>query len=98
MSSELEGYFMQQESILIVDDEPLNLEVLSQLLTPQYKIKVCKSAKDELRYLSDAPLPGLILLDIKMPEMDDYETLATIKQKQAVRKVTVILSLRSTAR
>ncbi len=57
-----------------------------------------KSAKDELRYLSDAPLPGLILLDIKMPEMDDYETLATIKQKQAVRKVTVILSLRSTAR
>ena len=36
---------MQQESILIVDDEPLNLEVLSQLLTPQYKIKFANPPK-----------------------------------------------------
>ena len=56
---------MQQESILIDDDEPLNLQVLSQLFTPQYQLKVCKSGKDALRILSDAPLPGLILLDIR---------------------------------
>ncbi len=81
---------MQQENILIVDDEPLNLQVLSQLLTPQYQIKVCKSGKDALRILSEGPLPGLILLDIMMPEMDGYETLAAIKQKQALKEVPVI--------
>lgn len=81
---------MQKESILIVDDEPLNLQVLSQVLTPEYQVKVCKSGKDALRILSEPPLPGLILLDIMMPEMDGYETLAAIKQKQALKEVPVI--------
>ena len=81
---------MQQESILIVDDKPLNLQELSQLLMPQYQIKACKSGKDALRTLLDAPSSGLTLLDTMMPEMDVYETLATIKQKQALWEVPVI--------
>jgi len=87
MSSDSEGYFMQRESILIVDDEPLNSRVLSQLITPQYRMKVCKSDKEALRIQSDAPLPGLGLFNIIMPAMDGDETLATIKQKQALRNL-----------
>jgi putative two-component system response regulator len=78
---------MQQESILIVDDETLNLQVLRQLLMPQFQIKACKSDKAAFRIRSDAPLPGLILLDSRMHEMDGEKTHAAIKQNQAFKEV-----------
>ncbi len=81
---------MNNESvILIVDDLPNNLKVISSVLKNDYKISLAKSGKMALDILENVT-PDLILLDIMMPEMDGYETIRLIKQKQRLKDIPVI--------
>ncbi len=58
--------------VLIVDDNPLNLQVLGNTLRKNgYKLAAAKSGPEALDFLQKK-LPDLILLDIMMPEMDGY--------------------------
>lgn len=60
-------------TILVVDDTPANLSLMTSLLRDQYKVKAAIDGEKALRIAqSDAP-PDLILLDIMMPGMDGYE-------------------------
>lgn len=64
-----------QQIILIVDDLPDNLRVLHSTLTKQgYQVRCAKNGSMALRGVQ-AATPDLILLDIKMPDMDGYSTL-----------------------
>ena len=55
--------------ILMVDDNTTNLKVAASVLNPYYKLSMAKSGKQALNFLKKNK-PDLILLDIKMPEMD----------------------------
>ena len=59
-----------KRTILVVDDEPSNLQVFGELLKPLYKIRVCRSGAQAIDICSKPDKPDLILLDIMMPEMD----------------------------
>ena len=76
--------------ILIVDDERLNLNVLSDLLRQEYKVVLAKNGNQALdRINSDNP-PDIVLLDVLMPEMDGYEVLRKIKSIEETKSIPVI--------
>lgn len=77
-------------TVLIVDDEPLNIQVLSQALSPWYRIKAATNGKTALDIASSDDPPDLILLDIKMPEMDGYEVCKQLKKKRSTTQIPII--------
>ncbi len=79
-----------KESILIVDDAPANLRLLSQMLSKLgYGVRAVTSGKRALTSVRTAP-PDLILLDIKMPGMDGYEVCKHLKADPEMRNIPVI--------
>lgn len=79
-----------KSTILIVDDSPENLGVLSELLRPQYRVLAATSGESCLRVAGGQSLPDLILLDVMMPEMDGYSVLAILRKTPATRDIPVI--------
>lgn len=80
----------EKPTILIVDDTPDNLALLTGLLKGQYRTKVATSGAKALdTALAGAP-PDLVLLDIMMPEMDGYEVCRRMKESEAIRDVPII--------
>jgi signal transduction histidine kinase len=77
-------------NILIVDDTPENLKVLSAMLAKQgYKIRPAINGKIALQLARLIP-PDLILLDIMMPEMDGYEVCRHLKADEKTRNIPII--------
>ena len=78
------------KDILIVDDMPVNLRVLNQILT-NHSYKVRKALSGEMALTAcEATLPDLILLDILMPDLDGYEVCRRLKSQEKTRKIPVI--------
>lgn len=77
-------------SILVVDDTPANLQVLSGMLKEQgYEVRPVPSGRLALRAAASEP-PDLILLGILMPDMDGYEVGRSLKANEALRDIPVI--------
>src|ERR1035438_3622341 len=79
----------ERPTVLVVDDTPANLSLLSNLLKDQYRIKVANNGIKALELAAAAP-PDLVLLDIMMPEMDGYEVCRRLKASEATRLVPII--------
>ena len=77
-------------TILLVDDEPANLTVLTQLLRPVYQVRAANSGENALRAATSEPLPDLILLDIMMPGMDGYQVLERLRHHPVTADIPVI--------
>jgi PAS domain S-box-containing protein len=76
--------------ILVVDDTPDNLRLLSTMLTEQgYKVRSAISGAIALMGVQASP-PDLILLDINMPQMDGYQVCETLKANEVTRDIPVI--------
>ena len=77
--------------ILIVDDEALNLKLLSALLTSKgYQVATACDGQSALRLVA-TDHPDLILLDIMMPGLDGYEVTARLKAEPDTRDIPIIL-------
>jgi serine phosphatase RsbU (regulator of sigma subunit) len=79
-----------QKLILIVDDTPTNIGVISGALRDCYKTKVANSGQKALALASAEEKPDLILLDVMMPEMDGYEVCSRLKADPATREIPII--------
>jgi len=79
-----------QKSILIVDDTPINIGVISGALKDSFATKVATSGEKALAIASGKDKPDLILLDIMMPEMDGYEVCRRLKADPDTRDIPVI--------
>ncbi|WP_338018698.1 response regulator [Ectothiorhodospira sp. 9100] len=79
-----------QSTILIVDDEPTNLALLTELLRPHYRVRAAQSGHHALRAVRVDPRPDLILLDVVMPELDGYGVLRELRSHPDTRGVPVI--------
>ena len=77
-------------TVLIVDDAPENLAVLSGLLQPDYLVRVANSGEKALRAAAGEPRPDLILLDVMMPGMDGYQVFARLAADPDTRDIPVI--------
>lgn len=80
----------QKQIVLVVDDTPENLAVITNLLKNLYTVKIATSGKKALQIALSADQPDLILLDIMMPEMDGYETCRHLKENTETRDIPVI--------
>lgn len=78
------------QQILIVDDTPENLNLLSEILSSQgYKVHLAPSGKLALKFL-EFNLPDLILLDIMMPQLDGYQVCRAIKTCERTQDIPII--------
>jgi putative two-component system response regulator len=86
-----------KKTVLVVDDTPDNLAVISGLLKDSYKVKAAPSGERALQIVQAGSPPDLILLDIMMPEMDGFEVIQWLKAMPAHRDIPVIfLTAKST--
>lgn len=77
-------------TVLIVDDNPNNLRVLSGMLEQAgYRVRPALNGEMALRSIG-VILPDIVLLDIRMPEMDGYEVCRRLKADAATRDIPVV--------
>src|SRR5215472_5789200 len=80
----------EQKLILVVDDTPLNISVITGALKENYRTKVATSGAKALAIAAADEKPDLILLDVMMPEMDGYEVCCRLKADPVTREIPVI--------
>jgi CheY-like chemotaxis protein len=78
------------DKILVVDDDPLNVDIVIETLGDTYTYKVAGSGEEALE-ISEAFQPNIIILDIMMPGIDGYETCRRLRQKSHLRKTKIIM-------
>ena len=87
-----EGQENSRVKILIVDDEPLNIQVLANnLLLENYALAKASSGREALALLETGYKPDLILLDLMMPRMTGYEVCEKIREKFTAIEVPIVM-------
>jgi putative two-component system response regulator len=79
----------QKPRILVVDDMPENIQILSDILRDDYTVLAAKSGEKALQFVLRQP-PDLILLDVMMPGMDGFEVCTRLKAEKKWEKIPVI--------
>jgi len=82
--------FTRKATLLVVDDTPANLTLMSDLLKENYKVKVATGGARALEIARSANPPDLILLDIMMPEMDGYAVCKELKKDPKTWGIPII--------
>ena len=78
------------KQILLVDDNTTNLQVLFEALSPEgYELLVAQSGEQALDTAPDAN-PDLILLDVKMPGIDGFETFRRLRADEKTASIPVV--------
>jgi len=81
---------MGTATILVVDDNPENLTVLGELLSPEFRVLAANSGKRALDLISRGARPDVMLLDIMMPEMSGFEVLERLRTDPAAPFIPII--------
>lgn len=76
--------------ILIVEDSPMNINLLVSLLNEKYEVLVAKDGAQALKRAHDDPLPDLILLDINLPDLSGYDVCRRFKADSLVKDIPII--------
>ena len=81
---------MSKPHIVIVDDSPVNIQILMQSLSKDYRLTPFSSSLEALGFLAKIPSCELILLDIDMPDANGYEMFDRIRRIPSLRTVPII--------
>lgn len=79
-----------KQSIMVVDDDKSNLTAAKILLEGQYEVSLVNSGIKALKLL-EKYIPDLILLDLKMPDMDGFEVIDIMKSNEGMKNIPVII-------
>ena len=79
----------QGNSVLIVDDEVLNITALTNILNEEYTVYVTKEGEKAMQLAYDVK-PDVILLDIVMPGISGFEVITGLKENEATQNIPVI--------
>ncbi|MBQ4275665.1 MAG: response regulator, partial [Lachnospiraceae bacterium] len=75
--------------VIVVDDDTANLNVAGHILSKNnMRVTALKSGQSLVDYVIGNGFPDLILLDVKMPGMDGFETLRILREKEAELRVS----------
>lgn len=88
--SKTQSQWVEKPTVLVVDDTPDNLALMSALLKEHYRVKVSNSGSKALDIANSATPPDLILLDIMMPEMDGYDVCKRLKETANTAEIPII--------
>jgi len=80
---------VKKNSLLIVDDDTLNLMELTHIFQPFYRIYVAKDGVSAIK-IAQRSLPDLILLDIVMPDKNGFEVINELKSFETTKDIPVI--------
>jgi len=81
---------MARDTILIVDDNPVNMKLIRVLLAGEgYEVRTASDANEALAVLNDFH-PGLILMDIQLPGIDGLELTRRLKAAPATRDIPIL--------
>jgi CheY-like chemotaxis protein len=80
----------EAKTVLLVDDEPANIQIVNSILKDTYKTRIATSGVKALELANQVPAPDLILLDVMMPTMDGYEVCCRLKSADHTRDIPVI--------
>jgi putative two-component system response regulator len=84
------GTYIEKPTVLVVDDTPDNLTLMSGLLKDKYKVKIANNGERALKVATTGTPPDIILLDIMMPVMDGYEACRHLKENPVTRDIPVV--------
>jgi len=84
------GTSESKHNILIVEDSPQNIDLLVDILKPDYKLSIVRNGEKALEHIFGGSIPDLILLDIVMPVMDGYEVCQKLKEEEKTKDIPVI--------
>jgi len=80
---------INQKSVLVIDDTPMQLKVLSKILSPNYNAITAQSGEDGLKLANENNI-DLILLDLNMPDLSGFEVLSKMKESEKTKNIPVI--------
>lgn len=80
----------EQQVVLLVDDEPANIQIVNSILKDTYKTRIATNGAKALELANQDPAPDLILLDVMMPGMDGYEVCSRLKESAQTKDIPVI--------
>jgi len=80
----------EAKTLLLVDDEPANIQIVNSILKDIYQTLIATNGVKALELANQDPPPDLILLDVKMPEIDGYEVCARLKAADHTRDIPII--------
>lgn len=77
-------------TVLVVDDVPDNLKIITEILKSQYKVQAAINARAAMKVLSSNTPPDIVLLDIMMPQVDGLTLCKKIKSNTKLKKIPII--------
>jgi putative two-component system response regulator len=80
---------INKKNILAVDDTPINIDLISEVLSEDYTISAAINGQMALKSV-ERQIPDLILLDIMMPDMDGYELCQKFKSNEKTKAIPII--------
>lgn len=80
---------IDKHTVLVVDDEPSNIEILAKILQPEYRV-IFTTKGANVRRMAEENCPDLVLLDVVMPGMDGYEVCRELKKSSIAGNIPVI--------
>lgn len=81
---------LDKATILVVDDTPENIDVLTGILKQDFKIKAALNGQVALKIANGSHKPDLILLDVMMPEIDGHEVCRQLKRNPDTAHIPII--------
>jgi diguanylate cyclase (GGDEF)-like protein len=84
-----DGGAVRKPLVLIVDDQPMSIQRLLEILEAEYQICIATSGSQALDFC-ETRLPDLILLDVVMPDMDGYEVSRRLKSRDLTAQIPIV--------
>lgn len=81
--------FPRQPRLLVVEDQPLHIQVLNRALSPECRVFMVTQGRQAVQFCVDRQ-PDLVLLDVEMPDMDGFQVLQALKAEEVTRNIPVI--------
>lgn len=80
-----------KKKILMVDDQPIMLKLLEQILHTKYEVTTMTNAKYALEWMHTGHIPDLVVIDLNMPEFDGFEFLKSMRLSAYFEDVPVVV-------
>lgn len=87
--SDSEATHSQRSRILVVDDDEMNLFIAKRILSARFDVDTVSSGRAALAHLENTKV-DLILLDLRMPQMDGFEFMSLAKEDPILREIPII--------
>lgn len=81
----------KREEVLVIDDQPIMLKLLEQILKDRYEVVALENGKEALEWMYSGNIPDLVVADLNMPEIDGFEYIQRIRESGFFYDVPLIV-------